>query len=219
VRHIVAEEFEAIAIGQDGEVFSWERGKDGLLGHGDTEDQPIPKQVEALRGVQVSSVSVGWYHAIALTEEGLVYAWGENTERALLGKPNVERELLPKPVEALRSIRVDSVTAAGHRSYAVAGTGELWVWGVGANMMKPPLGHGEQTSCPLPMRIESLRSIKVDAVAAHDHHTLALTDDGSVFTWGRGHAFLLGLGSSVSDAQSLVPTPQRIHSLHVACVL
>jgi hypothetical protein len=38
----------------------------------------------------------------------------------------VERELLPKPVEALRGVRVSSVAAAEWRSYAAADTGELW---------------------------------------------------------------------------------------------
>jgi hypothetical protein len=41
-----------------------------------------------------------------------VYAWGENEERAFLGNPHVARELLPKPVEALRGVRVGSIAAA-----------------------------------------------------------------------------------------------------------
>jgi alpha-tubulin suppressor-like RCC1 family protein len=69
------------------------------------------------------------FYALALAEGGLVYAWGRNEERAVLGNPNVVRELQPKPVEALRGVRVGSIAASGHRSYAVADTGELWAWG------------------------------------------------------------------------------------------
>jgi alpha-tubulin suppressor-like RCC1 family protein len=47
----------------------------------------------------------------------------------------------------------------------------------------PPLGHGEQRHCPLPKPMESLRGIKVDAVIASHHHTLALANDGSVYVW------------------------------------
>jgi alpha-tubulin suppressor-like RCC1 family protein len=82
-------------------------------------------------------------HALALTEDGLVYTWGQNTQRALPGKPSVETELLPKPVEALRNVRMSSIAAAGHRSYAVADTGEVWAWGVDGVGL-PPLGHGER---------------------------------------------------------------------------
>jgi alpha-tubulin suppressor-like RCC1 family protein len=109
----------AFAIGEDGELFSWGECMDGCLGHGDRQDQPSPKRVEALRGFRMSSVSVGCCNVLALTEDGLVYAWGANKLRALMGNPPVERELLPNPVEALRSVRVGSVAADNCHSYAV----------------------------------------------------------------------------------------------------
>jgi alpha-tubulin suppressor-like RCC1 family protein len=139
-------------------------------------------------------------------------------EMALLGSPHVERELLPKPVEALRGVRMSSVAAAGQRSYAVADTGDVWAWGRGAEGVDwAPLGHGEQVDCPVPRPTESLHGIKVDAVAAGYYHTLALSDDGGVYAWGIKDAAAsgaIGLGPSVSDAG--VPTPQRIPELRAA---
>jgi alpha-tubulin suppressor-like RCC1 family protein len=137
-------------------------------------------RVEALRNVRVSFVSVGIYHVLALAEDGVVYAWGENEERALLGNPHVERELLPKPVEALRGVRVGSIVAAGSRSYAVAATGELWAWGVD-RVDHAPLGHGTVENCPLPKPVEALRGVKVDAAVAAQYHTLAQADGGRVY--------------------------------------
>jgi alpha-tubulin suppressor-like RCC1 family protein len=68
----------AFALGEAGEVFSWDLGAFGLLGHGGTQDQPSLKRVEALQGVRVSSVSIGRWHALALAADGLVYSWGGN---------------------------------------------------------------------------------------------------------------------------------------------
>jgi alpha-tubulin suppressor-like RCC1 family protein len=169
----------------------------------------------------VSSVSAALWHVMALTEDGLVYAWGENSGGALLGNPHVEGELLPKPVEALRGVRVGSIAVGGRRSYAVADTGELWAWGLDSPAFAP-LGHGEQTHCPLPKPIESLQGIKVDAVMARGNHTLALADDGSVYVWGDKDTTTsgtLGLGPSVADAGREVGTPQRIPALRVVCGL
>jgi alpha-tubulin suppressor-like RCC1 family protein len=225
VRCVCADTCVAFAIGEDGELLSWGHDEERILGHGDTRTQPSPKRIEALRGVRVISVAVGSCHALALAENGPVYAWGENKEQVVLGNPHVERELLPKPVEALRGVSVGSVAAGSYRSYAVADTGELWAWGWGMKAVFAPLGHGEQMDCPLPKPIESLRGVKVDAVAAGERHTLALADDGSVYVWGDRFAAdsgALGLGPSVNDAGRAgraVHTPQRIPGLRVACGL
>jgi hypothetical protein len=117
VRRVYAGQVESFAIGQDGELFSWGRGTYGLLGHGDREHQPSPNRVEALRGVRMSSVATGMFHALALAEDGLVYAWGKCVNDDLAGNPHVVGEMLPKPVEAIRGVRVGSVAAGGHRSY------------------------------------------------------------------------------------------------------
>jgi alpha-tubulin suppressor-like RCC1 family protein len=94
------------AIGEAGQLFSWGSGRNLQLGHGDTQDQPSPKRIEALRGVRVSSAARGWYHLVALTEDGQLYAWGTNWNQTVLGNPDVKEGPLPKPVEALRGVRV-----------------------------------------------------------------------------------------------------------------
>jgi alpha-tubulin suppressor-like RCC1 family protein len=72
--------------------------------------------------------------------------------------------------------------------------------------------------CPVPKPIESLRGVKVDAVAAARHHALALADGGSVYTWGgdvAANSGALGLAPAVHEEGSIVPTPQRIPVLRV----
>jgi alpha-tubulin suppressor-like RCC1 family protein len=205
------------AIGEAGELFSWGSGSYGVLGHGDTQYQPSPKRVEAMRGVPVSMVSVGAWHVLALAEDGLVYAWGENTARSVLGNPHVERELLPKPIEALSGVLVSNI-AAGQRNYAVADTGELWAWGEAGRLDSAPLGHGELVHCFLPKPIAALRGVKTIAVAANKNHTLALADGGGVYAWGSRDAARCGaLGSAARKL--FVPAPRRIPALRVACGL
>jgi E3 ubiquitin-protein ligase HERC2 len=74
VRRVCGGSDMACAIGDGGEIFMWGRGGHQILGHGNMQDQPLPKRVEALRGVWVSSVSFGLGHTLALAEDGLVYA-------------------------------------------------------------------------------------------------------------------------------------------------
>jgi alpha-tubulin suppressor-like RCC1 family protein len=170
----------------------------------------------------VSSIAVGRCHALALAEDGLMYAWGHTTCRGgFLGIPDVQRELTPKPVEALLGVRVGNIAAGSNRSYAVADTGELWAWGCDG----VPLGHGDWCDCPAPKLIASLRGVKVDAATASDRHVLALADDGRVYAWGGDLAARvgsLGLGAAVStegERSESVLSPQRVPGLRMACGL
>jgi E3 ubiquitin-protein ligase HERC2 len=129
-----------------------------------------------------------------------------------LGNPHAERELLPKPIEALRGVRVGSIAAAGKCSYAVADTGVLFAWEFDSDF-STSLGHGEQTPCLLPKPIESLRGVKVDAVTTGGFHTLAQTDDGGVYAWSGSEiseVCALGLGPAVGDEVKEVHTPRRV---------
>lgn len=60
------------AITRAGDLYTWGDGEHGNLGHGDTEDQPRPKLVEALRGVLLVAVAASEYHAIAAAQDGQV---------------------------------------------------------------------------------------------------------------------------------------------------
>jgi alpha-tubulin suppressor-like RCC1 family protein len=119
-----------------------------------------------------------------------------------LDDPDVEGDLLPQPVEALRGVRVSSIAATNFRSYAVSDIGQLWAWGGSGTA---PLGLGEQVHCPLPKPIESLRGVKMDAVVAVHNRTLALADDGSVYAWGKEDVARCGLLGSAAGKR-LVPT-------------
>ena len=56
------------------------------------------------------------------------------------------------------------------------------------------LGHGEWTPNTLPRLIESLLSKDISSISCGNDHVMALTADGTVYTWGSGHYGQLGLG-------------------------
>jgi alpha-tubulin suppressor-like RCC1 family protein len=199
VRRVTSGGERVYAIGEDGELFSWGHGVYWQLGHGDQQDQPSPKRVEALRGVRVRHVSAGYAHALALAEDGLVYMWGRTQVQATLGNTHAEREL-PKPVEALRGVRISSVVVGFHRSYALGETGKVW-----ALEHVEPRRHGEQVDCAVPKPMEALRGIKVDAVVEGSEYTLALADDWKVYARGSLAAAMpgaLSLDLSVGETRA-----------------
>jgi len=61
------------------------------------------------------------------------------------------------------------------------------------------LGHGDHQRQPLPKKIEALAGRRVVAVSTGCDHSLALTPDGAVFTWGKGDHSCLGHGEDLSN--------------------
>ncbi len=42
------------------------------------QNEPKPKRLMLLKGVQIAQVAIGGWHCLGLSTEGQVYAWGGN---------------------------------------------------------------------------------------------------------------------------------------------
>ena len=97
---VSAGERHSSAITADGAVWSWGRGAYDQLGHGDEQDQLLPKKIEALAGQRVKAVSAGGNHSLALDADGAVLAWGRGEDACLGHGEDLSNQLLPKKIEA-----------------------------------------------------------------------------------------------------------------------
>ncbi|XP_062046010.1 alsin isoform X4 [Lepus europaeus] len=61
------------------EVWTWGKGKEGQLGHGDVLPRLQPLCVKCLDGKEVIHLEAGASHSLALTAKSQVYSWGSNT--------------------------------------------------------------------------------------------------------------------------------------------
>jgi len=173
-----------------GAVWSWGFGGNGRLGHGDEQAQLEPTKVEAFATQRVVAVSAGAYHSLALTADGAVWSWGWGG-RGQLGHGDQQSQLLPEKIVAVAGQRVVAVTAGQHRSLAITADGAVWSWGGGGG---GELGHGDEQRQLLPKKVEALAGQRIVAVSAGEHHSLALTADGEVWSWGGGSFGKLGHG-------------------------
>ena len=90
----------SLAITADGALWSWGYGGSGQLGHGDQQEQLLPKKIEAFAGRRVVAVSAGETHSIAITADGAVFTWGKGESGRLgHGEDEESNQVLPKKVE------------------------------------------------------------------------------------------------------------------------
>ena len=88
------------------------------------------------------------------------------------------------------------MSAGGGHSLALTADGALWSWGSGSDGR---LAHGVEQNQLLPKKVEAFAGQRVVAVCAGAYHSLALTADGAVLTWGEGERGCLGHGEDLSN--------------------
>ena len=114
-----------LAVSDDGTVRSSGYGGWFVLGHGDEENQPLPKLIEALRGKKVLQVSAGGYHSLVLLEGGGVMSFGRGAI-GRLGHGDREDQHTPKLIEAAaRGVHVVDMAAGCSSSVLLGQSGEV----------------------------------------------------------------------------------------------
>uniref|UniRef100_A0A8C1NU74 Regulator of chromosome condensation (RCC1) and BTB (POZ) domain containing protein 2 n=1 Tax=Cyprinus carpio TaxID=7962 RepID=A0A8C1NU74_CYPCA len=188
-------------VSVDGEVYSWGHNGYSQLGNGTTNHGLTPALVSTnLISKKVKEVACGSHHTIALTTEGEVYAWGYNNS-GQVGSGSTANQPTPRRVSSCLQNKVVVNIACGQLcSMAVLDNGETYGWGYNCNGQ---LGLGNNGNQQTPCRIAALQGINIIQVACGYAHTLALTDEGFVYSWGANSYGQLGTGNKSNQA---VPT-------------
>ena len=129
-------------------------GHFGRLGHGGlgTQNELLPRLVEALAGNKVIGASAGGHHTTVWTDTGELFAfgWGQFGQ---LGHGGHTNELVPRLVKALVGKKV--VGASPGFSHTVVSTedGDIFTFGGG---LYGQLGHGGKQQEQVPRLVEEM---------------------------------------------------------------
>ncbi|XP_037327022.1 probable E3 ubiquitin-protein ligase HERC3 [Pungitius pungitius] len=187
----------SMAVNEEGQVFAWGAGEEGQLGLGTAEATVrIPRLVKRLCEQRIAQVMCGNQHCIALSRDGQLFTWGQNTSGQLgLGKGEPSK-LFPHPLKSLSGIPLAQITAGGDHSFALSLSGAVFGWG---KNRAGQLGLNDEQDRAVPCHIKFLRSQKVCYISCGNEHTAALTKDGGLFTFGEGSWGQLGHGSTNNE--------------------
>ncbi|CAD5174845.1 unnamed protein product [Musa acuminata subsp. malaccensis] len=181
------------------DAFMWGKGVGGV-------DFSLPKLLDSTRALDVRSVSCGEKHAALVTKQGEVFCWGLENGGRLGHKVNMDAPY-PKLVESLTCISVQRVACGAQCTFAIANSGEVYVWG-DSNHGLDLSGDGHQTQW-FPHRISGpLDGVFISRIACGEWHTAIVSSSGQLFTCGDGTFGVLGHG----DVQS-ISQPKEVESL------
>jgi alpha-tubulin suppressor-like RCC1 family protein len=203
---------DGFSLGWDaaGDLFSWGLNDRGQLGRGRTGGTHVrPDRVAIPADQHVVHAAAGVDHAVALTDDGAVWAWGS---------PDAgQHTATPRRLTLLDGVpgTVVGVDAGGHFSLAWTSDGALYSWGLADERLGRPVTGGGPAE-PARVTAQGLDARSVVHAAAGRSHGDAVVD-GGVVAWGQDYAGAAGvaltglpagsaLGTAAGAADSLVWT-------------
>ncbi|RPH47215.1 MAG: RCC1 repeat-containing protein, partial [Planctomycetota bacterium] len=168
---------DLLALLPDGSVWEW-----GQPHWGSLSDAPV--QVPGL--VDITAVSANLNHYLALGSDGKVWAWGLQSS-GQLGPEGVGVVTLPVPVTGIAD--AVAVSAGEQHSLALTHDGRVLAWGSNGQGQFG-LGTGLPAQSSTPQEVPGLANII--AIEAGTYQSLALRNDGLVFSWGQNPNGQLG---------------------------
>eukprot|EP00445_Apocalathium_hangoei_P074416 CAMPEP_0204167680 /NCGR_PEP_ID=MMETSP0361-20130328/40069_1 /ASSEMBLY_ACC=CAM_ASM_000343 /TAXON_ID=268821 /ORGANISM="Scrippsiella Hangoei, Strain SHTV-5" /LENGTH=470 /DNA_ID=CAMNT_0051125037 /DNA_START=23 /DNA_END=1430 /DNA_ORIENTATION=+ len=174
VKAISAGWYHSLALLENGAVYTWGFNTPDRTGFRNT-GQPT---AVLLRGIE--SISAGGVHSLALTETGIALAWGGG-EKGQIGDGQLSKQTTPVPI----ADHIQHVAAGGYHSLAVDLENHVLVWGFHAYGL-PGTGGEDPWRVELRPQIVPLDvdTFAVFSVSAGGGHSLAVSYDGEIFSWG-----------------------------------
>jgi alpha-tubulin suppressor-like RCC1 family protein len=188
--------------------FTWGVNSDGQLGDGTTTDRTTPVAMDTtgvLAGKDVTSLSMGINHGLAIATDGKVYAWGLNADGQLGDGTTTSRSsaVAVDMTGALLGKTPVAVGAGWNSSYVLTSDGLLFSWGLND---KGQLGDGTTTNRLTPVAVATtgvLSGKSISRFVCCIDAVIALTADNLLFSWGDNSSGLLGNGTTTDSSTAV----------------
>ncbi|WKU07124.1 RCC1 domain-containing protein [Micromonospora sp. HUAS LYJ1] len=222
---VSAGNWHSVATTSLGWVYTWGGNFNGELGDGTTTQRNTPVRALLPEGFNGAVVAAGGQGALdggdftlAVAAPETALGWGADTS-GQLGNGSTTDTPTPVQVTLPAGVALTSVEAGYSHTVAATRTGAVYAWG---SNTAGQLGTGDTTDHTTPTLVLMPAGTTATAVAGGQFHSLALTDDGRVFAWGRNTSGQLGDGTTtnrltpvqVSFPAGTVITAIATHNVH-----
>ncbi|MCF7924822.1 MAG: hypothetical protein K9L64_06955, partial [Candidatus Izimaplasma sp.] len=161
-----------------------------------TEDDPYTYYED----INYNQVSMGGLHSSVLTSEGRLFTWGFNNDGQLGDGTTITKSKLVEITDQFSLNTGETIikVSMGYRhSSVITSEGRLFTWG---SNLYGQLGDGTIASKSTPTDITGQFGLasgeNIIQVSLGKYHSLAITSEGRIFTWGLNSIGQLGDGTS-----------------------
>ena len=217
INHIYAGWEHNIVISNDGDIFSFGHNQFYQCGlpnlNKNQENIKDPRNISKLHNIKALSASCGNEHSLILSKEHIVYSCG-NSEDGVLGinlnnKNNIKQFKFNKINFGEYTNKIIEISSGTVHNLALTYDGKIFSWGSSqGGQLGLPLKILENhpnfqnnffISTPINVQINDKNKndnseINIIKISCGEAHSLALTNEGKVYSWGFGSNGQLGLG-------------------------
>ena len=183
LRSIVGGPNHTLAIDNYAKVWAVGYSGNGQVGSGTWSSVFLPTRLDTIT-TGVVQISAGGSHSLAVDTSGSVWAWGRDLFGQLGDSPVASDSNLPRRLTSISDVR--SVAAGNAHSLALTNDGKVYAWG---RNNERQLGDFTTTDRFVPVPVTSNPAGVTDPmsfITAGDAHSMAISQHGQLFGWGRG---------------------------------
>ena len=180
-----------LGLRADGSMWAWGANHKGQLGDGTTNASARPVRV-SLENL-ITDISCGDHFSAAILSNKTVKAWGIN-DRGQLGAAAVGLSLTTSPTLITGITTASRISSGANHCIVLDTAGAVKAWGGGESGQ---LGNGANANSSTVVSVSGLTAVAT-AIAAGDHHNLALLNTGTVMAWGQNNFGQLGDGTTTN---------------------
>ena len=224
----------SLAVGSDGYAYAWGNNNNGQLGNNTKKNSYVPVRIrdpgsptDESRGLKAIQVSAGYWHSLALSNDGYAYAWGYDWYGQLGNNTSGSSEYSPFPIlvrnpdsptDESMGLKTIQVSAGNLHSLALDSNGYVYAWGWNSygQLGDNTNDISEDSHSAFPVRVrdpanpsETNMGLKAIQISAGYDHSMAVGSDGYAYAWGWNIKGQLG-NNTISDSYSGNPVPVRV---------
>ncbi len=214
-KFVTAGSWHGFAINEDGVLFgcgTYEyKTIDGIQNEGADFDEKFKKIV-------TSST-----HSFGFAENGKVYAWGRNDDGQLgIGKKkNIMIKgmgpmglFIPQELKPPKDEQWEVINAGYDLSTAITKKKNIYIWGRGAILHATASVNNRYFT---PQLLEPYKDEKWESIITRQNHSIAITQNAKVYTWGVGGQGQQGLGTFKDQISPNLLEPPKGEEWNVHC--
>ena len=203
-----------LVIGSDNKLYAWGNNLYGQLGNGTNISSTTPIVINLPNGATPVAIKAGLFHSMAIGSDGKLYAWGYNNAGQLGNGTTGTNSSIPVLVNLPAGVVATNISGGGYFSLAYGSDGKFYAWGDNGY---GEYGNGTTTSSSTPVAVSSLSGMTPSTIATGWFYSMAIGQDGKLYSWGYNNEGELGNGSTTfRNTPGLVSLPIGVNPKAIA---